>query len=107
MSLIDDRKAIYGALAKLRLLDKQELLESSDPLPLYPGRRTSQLRFLTAGTSLAVLFALLIIGTSGFFFFKGDTALFRASNKDASPPTKLVEQFFNALNAGFVQLQHF
>src|SRR4029453_7373292 len=61
-SLIDDRKAIYAALAKLAVL-RNESIAVSGPLPLFHPERRPVVRKVS--TRVLVLAGLAIIGAVG------------------------------------------
>jgi TIR domain len=100
-SLIDDRKAIYGALAKLGVLQDESAIVSG-PLPLFrqhsrPVFRKVPTRVIAAGLAIVVTVGAL---ASLIWFQKQPAAVFRsASDPIDSRASKLVKQFVDALNA--------
>jgi hypothetical protein len=100
-SLIDDRKAIYGALAKLGLL-RNESITVSGPLPLFHPERRPVVRKVS--TRVLVLAGLAIIGAVGglasmIWFQEQPASEFHTASD--SRDTKVVKQFVDALNARF------
>jgi TIR domain len=101
-SLIDDHKAIYGALAKLGLLRDENTIVAG-PLPLFhpdsrPAFRKVSLRvFVMAG--LAIIVAVGALGGVIWFQKQPAPAFQPASDAIDSRASKVVKQFVDALNA--------
>jgi len=100
-SLIDDRKAIYGALAKLGLL-RNESITVSGPLPLFHPERRPAVRKVS--TRVLVLAGLAIVaavgGLASMIWFQEQPASEFHTASD-SRDSKVVKQFVDALNARF------
>src|SRR5262245_42663029 len=103
-SLIDDRKAIYGALAKLGILRIESRSLPSGPLPLFDKR--SAVRKLSTRVLVIAGFAITATGfgarASIIWYLEQPSPVFHeASDPSASRISKVVNQFVDALNAGF------
>lgn len=105
-SLTEDRKAIYGALAKLGVLRNDSTVVSG-PLPRFREDSRRALWTPSVGKLVAAALAtLMVIGALA------TTILFRA---DRPPPIRDMEgraamvanQFFDELNAGLPELEPF
>jgi hypothetical protein len=100
-SLIDDRKAVYGALAKLGLLRNESTIVSG-PLPLFrqdsrpAARKVSTRIFVVAGLALVTVVAL----GSLIWFQTRTAAVFQSASVD-NRQSKVVKRFVEALNARF------
>src|SRR5262249_1526376 len=100
-SLIDDRKAIYGALAKLGVL-RGESANVSGPLPLFHQDKRPVVRKMS--TRVLVLIGLAIIGAVGglasmIWFQKQPPSVSQPASD--SRDSKVAKQFVDALNARF------
>jgi hypothetical protein len=100
-SLIDDRKAIYGALAKLGVL-RGESANVSGPLPLFQPKMRPVVRKLS--TRVLVLTGLAIIsavgGLASMIWFREQPASVFHTASD-SHDSRVVREFVDALNARF------
>jgi TIR domain-containing protein len=104
-ALLSDRKSVYGALAKLGLLNSK-IAASSDPLPLFPQRKPSALAALSEHKPMAIAMATLAIAAvlAGFALLKKPPPPapgYRTASQQAEGATKVVSEFFDALNSGF------
>src|SRR5262249_37798051 len=101
VALLSDRKSIYGALAKLGLLEIK--IAATDPLPLFLQRKRSPLRALSQHKQAAIALAALVVAAvlAGFAFQKQTAPGYRTASQHAEGATKVVSQFFDALNSGF------
>ena len=102
-SLIEDRKAIYGALAKLGVLRNESTIVSG-PLPLFHSR--SRPGVWKSSTKIVVVLAFAILATAvlaSVIWFQRPTAAVSRTSSDYTEDraSNLAKQFINALNAGF------
>jgi hypothetical protein len=106
VALLGDRKSIYGALAKLGLLDPGSVALSSDPSPLFPQRKPSALAALSEHKPMVIAAATLVVVAllAGFALLKkpdAPTPGYKTASQKAEGATKVVGEFFDALNSGF------
>ena len=102
-SLIEDRKAIYGALAKLGVL-RNESRVASGPLPLFQSESWRGVR--KSSTKIFVVLGLAILATAALasaIWFQRHTAAVShaASDYTEDRASNLAKQFVDALNARF------
>jgi TIR domain len=104
-SLIDDRKAIYGALAKLGILRIEGRSLPSGPFPLFHPDKQSAVRKVSTRVLVIAGFAITVtVGAlaSIIWYLEQPSPVFHeASDPSASRISKVVNQFIDALNAGF------
>jgi TIR domain len=103
-SLIEDRKSIYGALAKLGIM-RAESTNVSGPLPLFrqesrPAVRKLSARVLVAA-GLAIIVAVGALASVIWFQERPATVFHSASAPVEGRASKMVKQFVDALNARF------
>jgi hypothetical protein len=103
ISLVEDRKAIYGALGKLGLL-RDEATVVSGPLPPFRRdksftlERASQRRLVTLALATVIALGVLAIVIS---FRSEIVPIFRTTSAGLEErATKVITQFFEELNAG-------
>ena len=104
-SLIDDRKAIYGALAKLGILRIESLSLPSGPLPLFHPDKQSAVRKVSTRVLVIAGFAITVtvgaLASIIWYLEQPSPAFHETSDPSAIRISKVVNQFVDALNAGF------
>ena len=99
-SLIDDRKAIYGALAKLGILRIESTL-ASGPLPLFRPGKQSAVRKVSTRVLVMAGFAIIVTVAALASITWYLAPVFHAASGPSDSHNKVAKQFVDALNTGF------
>jgi|KBSMisStandDraft_5_1062788.scaffolds.fasta_scaffold183557_1 hypothetical protein len=102
-SLVDDRRAIYGALSKLGILRIESPSLPSGPLPLFNPVKRSAVRKLSTRALVIAGFAITLTAAAlpSFIWYREQSSPDETSDLSASRISKVVKQFVDALNTGF------